>query len=90
MKQKQRQKYMGTIQALKEHVGPEQIDPSQIGELNQKLQEMNEKNEKLKNEIQHSTTKEDEIELLMMTENEDMFLLIKIMLKKKIKLLKNK
>ncbi|OHT17050.1 hypothetical protein TRFO_12767 [Tritrichomonas foetus] len=74
MKQRQKQQFMNTIQALRELVGPPKNDPSQVNKLTQKLKELNEKNEVLKNKIReieskHSTTQEDEIDLILMNEN---------------------
>lgn len=74
MKQKQKVEFMDTIHSLRELVGPTVTDEMKVAELTQKLKEMNEKNDKIRQEIVkldsfHSTTQEDEIDLLMMTED---------------------
>ncbi|KAK8891273.1 hypothetical protein M9Y10_028481 [Tritrichomonas musculus] len=74
MKEKQKLQFIGTIHALRELVGPTTNDQNQINELTKKLQEMNQKNDQITKEIEridsrHSTTREDEIDLLIMNEN---------------------
>lgn len=77
MKQKQKQEFSETIHALRNLVQTTKVDPDEISSLTKQLEIMNEKNTKLRNEIQrldtqHMNTQEDEIELLIATDMQDL------------------
>ena len=78
MKIKQKEQFLHTIHALRELLEPTKCDNNEIAVLTKKLNELNAQNDEIRQqlheiEIKHSTTQEDEIELLLINENNSIY-----------------